>query len=182
MNNLPNVLTLFRFILIPIISFCLFKAQKTQSCYYISFVFGLFAIAAITDFLDGYLARKFKSESKFGEYFDNIADKMLNISVVCVLLYFRKIWLVPVVLVILREVFMPAFREYSSSCGYQLKVDVTGKIKTTFQFISILLFLFPVFQVKINIVANIFFFLTAFLSWTSVISYFIKFIKSQYAK
>ena len=87
LSDLPNHLTIFRVFCIPIIILCMLP----QSFLYNWIAVILYALACITDFLDGYLARRLRVESKFGQFFDPIADKILVISVIFILVVIDKI-------------------------------------------------------------------------------------------
>lgn len=164
MKYIPNYITCFRFLLVPLV--CYFILHECYCMQLLGLIF--FTIAAVSDFVDGYLARRMKCESKFGECFDNIADKVLNISVICSLLALNEIWLVPSIAVIAREITISAIREYSILHGTQIKVNFFGKVKTTFQFIGIFLLLYPVshdtYVQLIHISGNMIFTISAILS------------------
>jgi len=182
-KNIPNYITIFRFTLVPII--CYLITMKT-------FIFAiiatwLFLLACISDFLDGYLARKLNSESEFGRCFDNIADKVLNICIICVLLFFHKIWLLPSLLVIAREVLISSFREYAAlNCNKRINVDIFGKAKTTFQFIALLILIIPKHNYLnfyyLNLLGNIIFSVSASLSIISAFLYLFKHFRYSYER
>lgn len=131
--NLPTSLTIMRIIIIPIF---LLKAPSNPQ-------FGafLFLIASITDFLDGYLARKFKQITKLGIILDPIADKILVITALIVLVDIMRVpaWIATVI--ILREFIITTLRFYALSRGFVIPVEAAGKAKTVLQMISILLLL-----------------------------------------
>jgi len=100
----------------------------------------LFVSAAITDFVDGYLARAWKQETKFGAMMDPIADKAMVIIALVVITGFSGMnpWiLMPAVLIIFREVFVSGLREFLGDTAGTLKVTVLAKWKTTLQMVAI---------------------------------------------
>lgn len=139
--TIPNILTLLRIGLIPafIVSFY-FEIDRTQ---YITA--GIFLLASITDYLDGFLARYLKQTSPFGEFLDPVADKLIVATALVLLVFeYPKIWMViPGIVIISREIVISALREWMAELGKRTKVKVSmiGKIKTTVQMIAILVML-----------------------------------------
>ena len=135
--NLPNILTLMRVVLIP---FCIFF-------YLLPYSWGpivaavVFTIAAVTDWFDGYLARKWNQMSPFGAFLDPVADKLIVASALIVLVAVHSsLWLtIPAVVIIGREIVISALREWMAEIGKRanVKVSMIGKVKTTFQMIAI---------------------------------------------
>ncbi len=105
----------------------------------------IFAIAAITDWLDGYLARKLKQVSPFGEFLDPVADKLIvAFALVLLVQEYHTVWLaIPAAIIVGREIVISALREWMSDIGKRQRVAVKGigKFKTAVQMISILLLL-----------------------------------------
>ncbi|MGB0925294.1 MAG: CDP-diacylglycerol--glycerol-3-phosphate 3-phosphatidyltransferase, partial [Minisyncoccia bacterium] len=114
-DNLPNRLTIMRMILVPIfIGMCLcgiYFPENGKSFYTWAGI--TFITAAITDFLDGYIARKKNLVTHFGSFLDPIADKFLVTSALIMLLSAGKIHVIIVVVLILREVFITALRSFA---------------------------------------------------------------------
>ena len=136
LSNLPNHLTLFRVFCIPIIILCILP----QSFLYNWIAVILYALACITDFLDGYLARRLRVESKFGQFFDPIADKVLIISVIFILVVIDKIdgfYVFPALIIIIREVLVSGLREFLSNIKSDTKVTILSKWKTLIQMFSL---------------------------------------------
>jgi CDP-diacylglycerol--glycerol-3-phosphate 3-phosphatidyltransferase len=140
MKNIPNILTIFRIILIPIIIIS-FYFHGFASNIIVAF---LFALASITDFFDGYLARQFKAQSAFGKCLDPIADKLLVILTIVMLINFSHgnlIILIPGLIIIAREVLVSGFREFLANYNIQMPVSNLAKIKTAIQMGAITLLL-----------------------------------------
>lgn len=139
--SVPNILTLLRISLIPI--FVLFFYLPVRWSYEASAI--IFAIAAVTDWLDGYLARKLKQTSPLGEFLDPVADKLI-VAVALVLLVqtHATIFLaIPAAVIVCREIVISALREWMAEIGKRQTVAVSwiGKLKTTGQMVAILLLL-----------------------------------------
>jgi CDP-diacylglycerol--glycerol-3-phosphate 3-phosphatidyltransferase len=140
--TIPNILTLIRIILIPVLVI-VFYVQGQWSYQLSAAIFG---IAALTDLLDGYLARRLNQLSAFGAFLDPVADKLM-VAVALVLLVQDNpspLFAIPSAIIIGREIAISALREWMSEIGARTKVAVSiiGKLKTTIQMIAILLLLF----------------------------------------
>lgn len=146
--NIPLALTLARILLIPVmVGFYLVGGLLFHVV-----AAGIFGIAAITDWLDGYLARKLKLETAMGAFLDPVADKLI-VCVALVLLasditlvpfiHLPVVFIVAIIAIIMREIVISALREWMAGKGVRSKVAVSplGKYKTTLQMISILLLL-----------------------------------------
>ena len=145
MKYIPNILSSLRLISsIPII--ILFQLE-----FFISSTIFFLAVS-FTDYFDGYLARKYSTESDFGAFLDLIADKILVLSVLIWFVYFfSNIYLtVLVIFIVIREIIVTSLRYYlisKSSDLDSIKVNQLGKLKTVFQFVSIsLLLLSPLYE------------------------------------
>jgi len=156
MFNLPNILSLLRIALIPVLIGCYFLPSETASIWATI----VFAIASLTDWLDGYLARKWDQTSAFGAFIDPVADKLIVAIALVLVLYKTPEWyvLIPVVIIIGREITVSALREWMAEVGERnaVKVSFVGKLKTAFQMISIgclifhnSLFGLPIFDIGI---------------------------------
>ena len=137
--NIPNLLTLLRIILIPVFV-CLYYLPYSWAPLASGFVF---AVAAATDWLDGYLARLWNQSSALGAFLDPVADKLM-VAVALVLLTetFSEAWItVPAVIIIGREIVISALREWMAELGKRASVAVSyvGKVKTALQMLAILL-------------------------------------------
>ena len=145
--NLPNSLTLLRVAFIPVF-IVLFYLPFTWS-YYASAV--VFILAAITDWLDGFLARRLQQMTKFGAFLDPVADKLIVVTALILLLQdyavthprSSMLFAVAVVIIIGREIVISALREWMAELGSRASVAVSmvGKLKTTLQMIAIIVLL-----------------------------------------
>jgi CDP-diacylglycerol--glycerol-3-phosphate 3-phosphatidyltransferase len=128
--NLPTLLTLSRIVLIPVFIFTV----------YLHPVFGaiIFAIASLTDFLDGYFARRSGDITKFGIILDPIADKFLVISALIVLVDMERLAAWIAITIIVREFLVTGLRAVALSKDIIIAAEIGGKIKTTVQVIAII--------------------------------------------
>lgn len=126
-RHIPNILTLFRIIVIPLILITLFNP------FAVHLALGLFMIAAITDFFDGFLARRWQVDSNFGRMLDPIADKLLIASLLIGFIILREgeaLMLVPAMAIILRDIFVSGCREHAALTGRSIPSSQLAKWKT----------------------------------------------------
>lgn len=140
--NLPVLLTWLRIALIPLLVF-LFYLDRDWAPLAAATVFG---IAGLTDWADGYLARLWKQESRFGAFLDPVADKLI-VAVALILLVEREAnaWMTLAASIIIgREIVISALREWMAESGARSKVAVAyiGKLKTTAQIIALIFLLY----------------------------------------
>ena len=135
--NLPNILTVLRLLAAPgVVVMFLYFARPWADW----LALGLFVFAAVTDFIDGYLARSWGQESRFGAMLDPIADKAMVIIALVIITGFSGMdpWiLLPATVIIFREVFVSGLREYLGGKTKLLQVTKLAKWKTTAQMIAI---------------------------------------------
>lgn len=140
--NIPNILTVLRLIAAPGVAILFLYFQRPVADW---FALVLFITAALTDFLDGYLARLWKQESKFGAMLDPIADKAMVIIALVIIVglstadkLVMDAWiLLPATVILFREVFVSGLREFLGASAGTLKVTNLAKYKTTVQMIAI---------------------------------------------
>jgi CDP-diacylglycerol--glycerol-3-phosphate 3-phosphatidyltransferase len=141
MKNIPNILTLSRIVLIPCFVVCYYWPYS-QAPLVSAAIFGL---AAFTDWLDGYIARRLDLVSPFGAFLDPVADKLMVVTVLVVLLQTNPeiILAFPIAIIIGREITVSALREWMAELGTRkvVKVSALGKWKTALQMISIIMLL-----------------------------------------
>ncbi len=173
--NLPNKLTLLRIILIPIFV-AFFFVKQIPFNYIISAV--IFCLAAFTDFLDGYFARKLGLVTNLGKFLDPIADKVLVATAMIVLLTVTEVmWpivgAICVAVILARELMISAFRQIAATQNVIMAADMAGKIKTFIQDIAIIVML-----VSCQFVGKSF---HVYLSWTGMVLLFIATILTIYS-
>lgn len=136
MKTFVNSLSAFRiFVAFAIIPLFLFQMHWI--------VFTLFTLAALSDFFDGYLARKYNATSKIGGVLDHIGDKLLVVNSLVILAVMMRVWfiMVPVILIIARELYVSGLREFMGTQKAEMPVPKArfsmGKVKTALQMISV---------------------------------------------
>ncbi|HEY0114288.1 MAG TPA: CDP-diacylglycerol--glycerol-3-phosphate 3-phosphatidyltransferase [Allosphingosinicella sp.] len=135
MLTLPNILTLSRIVAVPILIGLLWTPG--QLAY--GLAFGLYALVAVTDFFDGYLARRMGSVSKLGAFLDPIADKFMVAAVLLMLVAVQLIdgiHVIAAIAILLRELLVSGLREYLAGSQVSVPVSRLAKWKTTFQMIA----------------------------------------------
>ncbi len=175
--NLPTILTLSRIAIIPVfmIIFYLPVSWADKVCTW------LFVIAAVTDWLDGFIARRFGLMSRFGAFLDPVADKLM-VAVVLILLvdhnptpYSDFLLAVPAAVIVGREITISALREWMAEVGQQsmVKVSFIGKIKTTAQLIALPFMIYrePLYGVPVAEVGFYLLYLAAVLTLWSMALY-----------
>ena len=147
--NLPNKITTFRMVCVVIVDFILLFPWKA-CCVNMPLVFDfisleyfvaavLFLIASFSDFLDGYLARKYNLVTTYGKFMDPIADKLL-VDTVVIIMAIQKPELVPPVVAIImiaRDLLVDALRQVASTKGIVLAANIWGKLKTVVQMVAL---------------------------------------------
>lgn len=142
MLSLPNLLTLSRILAVPILVFLLWRPAPLD--YAITFV--LYCVVAITDYLDGYLARAQGLTSRLGQFLDPIADKIMVAAVLIMLISSRKanpvpeiagLHIIPALVILLREMIVSGLREFLAPLNVSVPVSALAKWKTTFQLVAL---------------------------------------------
>lgn len=140
-DNLPNRLTIFRVILIPIVITSLFLIKIDIFTSFHSDLGWIaawtFTIASITDFFDGYIARKRNIVTVFGSFLDPMADKFLTVSSLIMLQSLDRIPAILVIILVLREMYMTSLRLLATNEGFSIPVSHWGKWKTTLMMMGI---------------------------------------------
>ena len=195
--NLPNKITLTRIFMIPVFIAVFFLDGVLPYNYVIAAA--IFALAACTDFIDGYIARKYKLVTNLGKFLDPIADKVLVSTAMLLLLtlkdqlftvYDRSPFVINVNLlyiiaavcicvIMARELIISAFRQIAATRGLVMAADMLGKYKTTFQDVSIFLLILAVdttnhVQLSLAWIGLVLFAVATILTVWSGISYVVK--------
>ena len=148
--NVPNLVTLSRIILIPLLIGIFYAPWLTAEMQNITAT-ALFIFAGITDWLDGFLARRLNQMSAFGAFLDPVADKLIVAGALVVLLQLGRVDALVALIIIGREIAISALREWMAKVGQSASVAVAfvGKLKTVVQMVAIPLLLFydPLFGV-----------------------------------
>ncbi len=171
-KNIPNYLTTARVILIPF--FVLFmvtdlggSASKWIAC-------AIFCVASITDFLDGYLARKYNLVSNFGKLMDPLADKMLvSAAMICLTEAGRlAAWIV--IVIISREFIISGIRQLAADNGVVIAASYWGKFKTNFQIFMIIMLIIDLGSPVAVMIENVLIIIATALTIISLVDYLVK--------
>ena len=143
--NIPNLLTWLRILLIPFFIAVFYLSDDTLDLHLKNLIStAMFVLAALTDWLDGYLARKLDQSSAFGAFLDPVADKLMVAAALIVLVELGRAEAIIAFIIIGREITISALREWMAKLGESRSVAVSmlGKVKTAFQMIAIGLLLY----------------------------------------
>lgn len=169
---IPNILTFSRILSIPVI---------ILTFYFEDSVLGhklgglLFITASVTDFFDGYLARKYDITSNFGRIFDPIADKLLVGAVLMLMVKFNRADEIPCLLILLREFTIAGLREVLSEIKVSVPVSNLAKVKTTIQMIALSILILGSKGsgvVYLDTIGRVMLWLAALLTIFTAVSYF----------
>ena len=193
--NIPNRLTMTRLALIPVFVVLVFLEVGVFALFNDFLAVVVFGVASFTDFLDGYLARKWNMVTDFGKLIDSAADKLLCcsalillvyiFSIVCYGLFKPAVMLIMVicitvfaVIIICRELFMTAFRSLAASRNVIIAADMPGKIKAAAQMFGIVIILVApdLFALGLELAARIVFIAGFSLLALSVLMALISFV------
>lgn len=189
-DNLPNRLTIFRMLMIPVVVIALYFTKfpvemVTPFQKYLGIIAGwIFVAASLTDFLDGYIARKRNIVTVFGSFLDPIADKFLVVSSIIMLLGIDRIHPITVIILVLREMYMTSLRLLALTEDVDVPVSWLGKWKTGTQMVAL-----PMLMVHENylwmnmaLIGTILLYVSVLLSLWSALLYSISMIKKLKAK
>lgn len=189
--NLPNKLTVLRVLMVPFFIFLFMLSSNKiypMTMATLSYEFGytidlcrflsgvVFLVASITDFLDGYIARKYNLITNFGKLLDPLADKILVLSCLMLFSYDGEINVVWVIIVAVREISISAIRLVCLEQGNVVAASIYGKYKTAIQMIFLVLMLFDIHTInsKAFIVTYILFVISELLVVVSFVDYIYK--------
>ena len=134
--SLANKITLLRILLIPLVALALFASDLPYNNWIAA---GLFLAIALTDYLDGYIARKLNQITNFGKVFDPLADKLLVIVTLLCLVELNIVSAIPVMIIIVRELLVSGIRIIASKSGKIIAASMGGKLKTVIQDAAVLM-------------------------------------------
>ena len=144
--NTPNKLTVARMIIVPFLVVFLLTGWGGAANRYISLA--LFVVASVTDWFDGYLARKNNLVTNFGKFMDPLADKLLVCSAMICMIELNRLPAWFVIIIIGREFIISGFRLVAADNGIEIAASYWGKFKTTFQMIAVILMIFNIPALK----------------------------------
>ena len=184
-DNLPNRLTFFRLLMIPVVVTTLYFTHNTPEAllpyhkYLGDIACWVFVLASITDFLDGYIARKRNIVTVFGSFLDPIADKFLVVSSLIMLMGLNRVHVVVVIILVLREMYMTSLRLLALTEGVNVPVSSMGKWKTTAQMVAIpfLMIYEETLGIPFAVIGEYLMYLAALLSLWSALLYSLSMMK-----
>jgi CDP-diacylglycerol--glycerol-3-phosphate 3-phosphatidyltransferase len=184
-DNLPNRLTFFRMLMIPIVVLALYLSQDTpvwleQYKQYLGHAAcWIFVLASITDYFDGYIARKRNIVTVFGSFLDPIADKFLIVSALIMLMGLERVNPVVVIILVLREMYMTSLRLLALTEGVEVPVSWMGKWKTATQMVAMpMLMVYEDFLgIDMILLGTVIIYISALLSLWSALKYSILMIR-----
>lgn len=189
-DNLPNRLTFFRMLMIPVVVLALYFTEDTPhwlapyqswlghiACW-------IFVVASITDFLDGYIARKRNIVTVFGSFLDPIADKFLVVSALIMLMGLDRVHPIVVIILVLREMYMTSLRLLAMTEDVDVPVSNMGKWKTGTQMVATpMLMVYDDFLgMDMALLGTILIYIAALLSLWSALKYSLSMIKKLQEK
>ena len=166
--NTPNKLTIARMIIVPFLVIFLLTGWGGEANRYISLT--LFVVASVTDWFDGYLARKNNLVTNFGKFMDPLADKLLVCSAMICMIDLKRLPAWFVIIIIAREFIISGFRLIAAENGIVIAANYWGKFKTSSQMIMIILLILH-FDGIFVILEQIFIWLSLALTIISLITY-----------
>lgn len=168
--NLPNRITVFRFFMIPVFTVFFILDFK-----YIALI--AFLIASVSDFVDGYIARKKNLVTDFGKLMDPLADKMLVCTALVCFIAFREpgqFICVCTIIILAREFIITGFRQLAVEKGVVIQASYWGKVKTVFQLIACIMFILDLEYEWFVLGGQIVLLIATILTLISIIDYMIK--------
>jgi CDP-diacylglycerol--glycerol-3-phosphate 3-phosphatidyltransferase len=178
-DNLPNRLTFFRMLMIPVVVLTLYCTKYTPlwvlpyKAWLGQLACWIFVLASITDFLDGYIARKRNIVTVFGSFLDPIADKFLVVSSLIMLLALGRVHSIVVIILVLREMYMTSLRLLALTEGINVPVNSMGKWKTGTQMVAIPMLMINEYWLYLDLplLGTILIYISSFLSLFSALIY-----------
>jgi CDP-diacylglycerol--glycerol-3-phosphate 3-phosphatidyltransferase len=172
-NNIPNLLTWLRILLIPVFVTVFYLSDQTLAPALKNLIAtSVFLLAAATDWLDGYLARKLNQTSAFGAFLDPVADKLMVAAALILLVKLGRADAILAFIIIGREITISALREWMAKVGASKSVAVSmlGKVKTAFQMAALILLLYsqPLFGIPCQVIGELLLYLAALLTLWSM--------------
>ncbi|MCI5623093.1 MULTISPECIES: CDP-diacylglycerol--glycerol-3-phosphate 3-phosphatidyltransferase [Anaerostipes] len=170
--NLPNKLTILRVLMIPVFLVFLMTDVAGENGKWIAVA--IFIIASLTDFLDGYIARKYNLVSNFGKFMDPLADKLLVCSAMIALVGMDRLSSLVAIIIIAREFIISGFRLVASDNGVVIAASYWGKFKTNFQMFMIIMLIIDLGTKTAVMIENILIVIAVALTIISLIDYLAK--------
>jgi len=140
--TIPNVVSLLRICLVPSLIYLLYFPEQTFGGVQFKFIaLALFLVIALSDALDGFLARRLNQVSALGKFLDPLADKILVIAVLLVMVEQKTIPALPVIIIVVRDLTVSIFRGMAAGKGIVIAATLSGKVKTVLEMLVIIMLL-----------------------------------------
>ena len=173
-----NMITIVRIIMVPFVLVILLTEMQNKEI----IAFAIFVIAAVTDALDGYIARKLNEVSDLGKFLDPLADKLLVTAALIALVYLQEVETWVAAIIILRELFISFFRFYFLINNASFSASLPAKMKTTFQIVALAILIIcrklP-FAEPLHILGTVVLYIAVLLTVYSGVEYVIRFSRSS---
>ena len=181
--NLPNLLTLARIAIVPVFILFMFFDSRDAGFW----AAALFSVAAVTDAVDGWLARRWNVETSFGKFLDPLADKLIVMSALVMMIPMGRVPAWAVFIILARDVIVSGIRSIASAEGTVIAASDLGKYKTIFQMVAIIGLLlhydyywffgleWEIFHVSMHNVGMVYFYISLGLTIWSGVEYFLGF-------
>ena len=165
-------ITLVRVVLIPLVMVFMYLSDGSAGSPWLWAALGVFIIASISDYVDGFIARKYNQVSDFGKFLDPLADKLLVCSALICLVELSRIPSWMVVIIIAREFTISGFRLIAADNGVVIAASYWGKFKTTFQMIAVCLMIADI--PALSLLTTIITWIAVILTVVSLVDYLVK--------
>ncbi len=174
--NLPNAITVLRIGILPVLFLVLLEPGETLSLV----IAILFILAALTDLLDGYVARRYNIVTRIGKLLDPIADKIIMSTAMVLLIPVGRIPAWVVALMIMRDFAVDGLRSMAAAEGHVIEASMLGKYKTFCQIIAVsaLIIHYPIYGIDPSSIGTLFIYVALAISLWSGIDYFVRFYKT----
>ncbi len=171
--NLPNTITMLRIVIIPVLFLLLLPPGPTGSL----IIAGLFIVAAVTDLLDGYIARRYEIVTTFGKFLDPVADKLIVNAAMILMIPTGRVPAWIAVITIMRDIVVDGIRSIASSEGIVIAASPLGKRKTLTQIVALsaLIIHYPLFGIDAHTVGTVILYVALVLTVVSGADYLLKF-------
>ena len=170
--NTPNKLTIARMIIVPFLVIFLLTGWGGEANRYISLT--LFVVASVTDWFDGYLARKNNLVTNFGKFMDPLADKLLVCSAMICMIDLKRLPAWFVIIIIAREFIISGFRLIAAENGIVIAANYWGKFKTVFQMLMVIVLILDIRNQFFAVLGTVLTYIALVLTVVSLTDYIAK--------
>ncbi len=170
--NLPNKLTVFRVLLIPVFVTLYLLGWQSQGLRFAAAA--VFILASLTDLLDGKIARKYHLITDFGKFMDPLADKLLVVSALICLIVSGQVYAWIVIIIVAREFTISGFRLIASDNGIVIAANYWGKFKTVFQMLMVIVKVLAFENIYWTLLGDVLMWIALALTLISLVTYLLQ--------